>query len=129
MPNRPPRPQKSPVDSGTVQFEILLPNDDGAVVLSYEVYRDAAAFETLDHMKTALSTQFGQQVQTSLGMLRYAPAEDQHYYLGLLYEIQPTDLTTLIVVSLVLMTSILIAGFLPARRASRISPLLALREE
>jgi len=48
----------------------------------------AAAFEVLDRMKTALSTQFGQQVQTSLAMLRYAPAEDQHYYLGLLYEIQ-----------------------------------------
>ncbi len=48
----------------------------------------AAAFEVLDRMKTALSTQFGQQVQTSLAQLRYAPAEDQHYYLGLLYEIQ-----------------------------------------
>lgn len=48
----------------------------------------AAAFEVLDRMKTALSTQFGQQVQTALATLRYAPAEDQHYYLGLLYEIQ-----------------------------------------
>ncbi len=47
----------------------------------------AAAFEVLDRMKNALSAQFGQQVQTSLATLRYSPAEDQHYYLGLLYEI------------------------------------------
>ena len=32
-------------EPGTVQFEVLLPKDDDAKVLSYEVYRDAAAFE------------------------------------------------------------------------------------
>jgi (4S)-4-hydroxy-5-phosphonooxypentane-2,3-dione isomerase len=32
-------------EPGTVQFEILLPNDDDTKVLLYEVYRDAAAFE------------------------------------------------------------------------------------
>jgi (4S)-4-hydroxy-5-phosphonooxypentane-2,3-dione isomerase len=32
-------------EPGTLQFEILLPKDDHAKVLSYEVYRDDAAFE------------------------------------------------------------------------------------
>ena len=32
-------------EPGTLQFEILLPNDDDTTVLSYEVYRDDAAFE------------------------------------------------------------------------------------
>jgi quinol monooxygenase YgiN len=32
-------------EPGTLQFEILLPRDDDAKVLSYEVYRDDAAFE------------------------------------------------------------------------------------
>jgi len=32
-------------EPGTLQFEILLPNDDDTKVLSYEVYRDAASFE------------------------------------------------------------------------------------
>jgi len=32
-------------EPGTVQFEILLPHDDDAKVLLYEVYRDAAAFD------------------------------------------------------------------------------------
>ena len=29
----------------TLQFEVLLPHDDDTKVLSYEVYRDAAAFD------------------------------------------------------------------------------------
>jgi tetratricopeptide (TPR) repeat protein len=46
----------------------------------------AAAFETLDHMQATLQQQYSQQLQNELGKLRFAPAEDQHYYLGLLYE-------------------------------------------
>ena len=32
-------------ESGTLQFEVLLPKDDNTKVLSFEMYRDAAAFE------------------------------------------------------------------------------------
>ena len=32
-------------EPGTVQFEILLPQGDDTKVLSFEMYRDAAAFE------------------------------------------------------------------------------------
>ena len=32
-------------EPGTLQFEILLPKDNNTKVLSYEVYRDDAAFE------------------------------------------------------------------------------------
>jgi (4S)-4-hydroxy-5-phosphonooxypentane-2,3-dione isomerase len=32
-------------EPGTLHFEILLPHDDDTKVLTYEVYRDAAAFE------------------------------------------------------------------------------------
>ena len=32
-------------EPGTLQFEILLPKEDDTKVLSYEVYRDEAAFE------------------------------------------------------------------------------------
>ena len=32
-------------EPGTLQFEILLPKDDDTKVMSYEVYRDDAAFE------------------------------------------------------------------------------------
>ena len=32
-------------EPGTLQFEVLLPKNDDAKVLSFELYRDAAAFE------------------------------------------------------------------------------------
>ena len=36
-------------EPGTLQFEMLLANDDDTKVLSFEMYRDAAAFETHLH--------------------------------------------------------------------------------
>jgi (4S)-4-hydroxy-5-phosphonooxypentane-2,3-dione isomerase len=36
-------------EPGTLQFEVLLPKDDDTKVLSYEMYRDAAAFEAHLH--------------------------------------------------------------------------------
>ena len=36
-------------EPGTLQFEILLPNDDDTKIHLYEMYRDAAAFEV--HLK------------------------------------------------------------------------------
>jgi len=46
-------------EPGTLQFEILLPKDDDTKVLSYEVYRDDAAFET--HRKGASLAQWREE--------------------------------------------------------------------
>ena len=46
---------------------------------------------------------------------------------SLLYGVRPTDVITFVVVSLVLLTVALIASYLPARRATRVDPLTALR--
>ena len=46
----------------------------------------SAAFEVLDRMRSTLQVQFGPQVQNALVTMRFAPAEDQHYYLALLDE-------------------------------------------
>jgi putative ABC transport system permease protein len=48
---------------------------------------------------------------------------------GLLYQVEPTDPATLLAVSALIAASACLAGFLPARRATRISPLVALKEE
>jgi putative ABC transport system permease protein len=48
---------------------------------------------------------------------------------GLLYGVHPNDLATLIAVTLTLATVTVLAGFLPARRAARVQPMDALREE
>jgi hypothetical protein len=45
-----------------------------------------AAYDVLDRMQNVLQGQLGAMVQNALGALRFAPAEDRHYYYGLLYE-------------------------------------------
>ena len=58
--------------------------------LAVQLDRDeqrAAAFEVLDHMQSQLTTGFASTVQAALMLMRFAPAEDQHYDLGLLYEV------------------------------------------
>ncbi len=46
----------------------------------------SAAFEVLDRMKSVLQHSFSTQVQNMIATMRFSPAEDQHYYQGLLYE-------------------------------------------
>jgi predicted permease len=48
---------------------------------------------------------------------------------SLLFETQPDDAATLVLAGAVLLGSTLLAGYAPARRASRIDPLTALRQE
>jgi tetratricopeptide (TPR) repeat protein len=45
-----------------------------------------AAFDILDHMQNTLGGQLASMVLPSLAPVRFAPAEDRHYYYGLLYE-------------------------------------------
>jgi ABC-type antimicrobial peptide transport system permease subunit len=48
---------------------------------------------------------------------------------SLLFEVSPSDVMTFVSVPLLLGTVALAASFIPARRATRIEPLVALREE
>lgn len=47
----------------------------------------------------------------------------------MLFGLSPRDLTTITAVSLLLLLVALLAGYLPARRASSIDPIVALRTE
>ena len=47
----------------------------------------AAAFEVFDRMQQTLQHALAPQLQNILATMRFAPAEDQHYYQGLMYEV------------------------------------------
>jgi ABC-type antimicrobial peptide transport system permease subunit len=51
------------------------------------------------------------------------------YVSGMLYGIRPVDVSVMAGSTLLLSTVALAAGFLPARRASRVDPMVALRHE
>jgi len=48
---------------------------------------------------------------------------------SLLYELKPNDPLTITLATLLLAIVAFVAGYLPARRASRVDPMMALREE
>ncbi|MBL9016305.1 MAG: tetratricopeptide repeat protein [Myxococcales bacterium] len=74
-----------PLTTSYYSHEVSLVTFSLAIILDRDEQR-GAAFEVLDRMKTTLQQQFGTQLQNVLAQTRFSPAEDQHYYLALLYE-------------------------------------------
>jgi quinol monooxygenase YgiN len=54
-------------EPGTLEFEVLLPQDDETKVLLYELYRDAAAFE--EHRKAASIARFREEASAMFGKI------------------------------------------------------------
>jgi tetratricopeptide (TPR) repeat protein len=75
-------PQNAPYYSNEMQLVSF------ALAVQYD--RDeqrGAAFEVIDRLNGVLPGQVGPLIQNQLATIRFAPAEDESYYLGLLYEV------------------------------------------
>jgi putative ABC transport system permease protein len=66
-------------------------------------------------------------IGTGLGLL--AAFGLAHYLASLLYGVSPTDPPTFFAVAALLAAVMLLASYLPARRATRLDPMVVLREE
>ena len=66
---------------------------------------------------------------TGLGIGILGALAAAHTIRSMLYGVRPTDPGTFLVVSVVLAAVAVLASYLPARRASRVDPMVALRYE
>jgi hypothetical protein len=76
--NIPPQVQYYPNELTLVSFALAVQYDRDE--------QRGAAFDILDKMENTLQGQLGAMVQNVLAGMRFAPAEDRHYYYALLYE-------------------------------------------
>ena len=65
----------------------------------------------------------------TIGVTRLTQASETLFASALLFDLSPTDPITLTAAAVFLFGVALLAGFLPARRATKIDPLEALRYE
>ena len=72
---------------GYYQEDVTLASFALAVLYDRDEQR-GAAFDVLAQLQTTLQHQYANQLQIQLAKVRFAPAEDQHYYQALLYESQ-----------------------------------------
>jgi ABC-type antimicrobial peptide transport system permease subunit len=88
----------------------------------------ALGAETKDVLRLVLG-QFMRLTFVSVGLGLVAAYLLMRLMTGLLFGVTPTDVTTFVAVSISLSLVALVACLIPARRATRVDPLVALRYE
>ena len=105
-------------------------------VISYSVARRSHEIGVRVALGAGRGTIFGLVVKQGVQLAALGSAAGligafalTRYVRALLFEVQPTDPVTFVVVPLVLGAVALVASWLPARRALRVDPAVALRHE
>jgi predicted permease len=106
---------------GTMSYGVARQAGEIGTRMALGAQRGAVVWMVLRRVLTLAAAGVAISIPVALGAFRFIKS--------LLFEIQPNDPRTLALAGLVLLSAALLAGYAPARRASHIDPLAALREE
>jgi macrolide transport system ATP-binding/permease protein len=106
---------------GTMSYSVARQVGEIGVRMALGAQRGAVVWMVLRRVLVLAAVGLAISVPAALGVFRLVKS--------LLFETQPNDPGTLALAGLVLLSAVILAGYAPARRASRIDPLAALRHE
>jgi macrolide transport system ATP-binding/permease protein len=106
---------------GTMSYNVARQVGEIGIRMALGAQRGAVVWMVLRRVLLLAAVGLAISVPASLGAFRLVRS--------LLFETQPNDPATLALAGVVLISAAILAGYAPARRASRIDPLAALRQE
>jgi macrolide transport system ATP-binding/permease protein len=106
---------------GTMSYSVARQVGEIGIRMALGAQRGAVVWMVLRHVLVLASVGLAISLPVALGASRLVKS--------FLFETQPNDPRTLALAGVVLLSAALLAGYAPARRASRIDPVAALRQE
>jgi predicted permease len=106
---------------GTMSYSVARQIGEIGIRMALGAQRDAMVWMVLRRVLLLVAVGLAVSVPVALGASRLVKS--------FLFETQPNDPGTLALAGVVLLSAAILAGYAPARRASRIDPLAALRQE
>jgi macrolide transport system ATP-binding/permease protein len=106
---------------GTMSYSVARQVGEIGIRMALGAQRGAVVWMVLRHVLVLASVGLAISLPVALGASRLVKS--------FLFETQPNDPRTLALAGVVLLSAALLAGYAPARRASRVDPVAALRQE
>jgi putative ABC transport system permease protein len=106
---------------GVISYTVAHRTHEMGIRMALGAERQEVLKLVVGHSLRLTLTGVGIGIVGALGITRFLAS--------LLYTVQPTDLLTFVVASLLLSSAALVASYIPARRATKVDPMVALRYE
>lgn len=106
---------------GTMSYNVARQTGEIGIRMALGAQRSAVVWMVLRHVLAMAAVGLAISVPAALGVSRFIKS--------LLFGTEPNDPRILALAGIVLLAAVILAGYAPARRASRIDPLVALRQD